>query len=47
MLDLIAGENTISPADMNQFKGAMLFTAQDIMRMLTDKNKQVERFNTL
>ena len=38
MIELCTGNQKISEADMNLFKGTMLFTAQDLRRLLEGKN---------
>ena len=47
LLDLIAGDKIVAQADMVQFKGSMLLTAKDILRIFNDKNGQVKKFNEL
>ena len=38
LIELVTGDNKVEEAEMNIFKGTMLFTAKDLRRLLEGKN---------
>ena len=44
---MVANDKTIGEEDIQKFRGSMLFTVQDVQRLLEGKNQLIQSMNTV